>query len=155
MKRPSSDAYKQVSKRNRTRVHSGTFTAKTHTNCSAPDHPQSIGGNPLVLLIHQTAVTTKGEEAIKTLLKLMKRAGFDIHHGRQLSMAIEALLVGQRQFDQTDGPEGDKAQLHAKSQEAAKLFAALSLELKLRSKGGGIQGWNSLGLLTDDRTEAS
>ena len=114
MKRPSSDACKQVSKRNRTRVHSGTFTAKTHTNCSAPDHPQSIGCNPLILLIHQTAVTAKGEEAVETLLELTKLAGFDIHHGRQFSVAIEAFLVGQRQLHQADGPEGDKAQLHAK-----------------------------------------
>jgi hypothetical protein len=29
-------------------------------------------------------------------------------------VAIEAFLVGQRQLHQADGPEGDKAQLHAK-----------------------------------------
>ena len=53
-------------------------------------------------------------------------------------MAIQTLLVGTRQPNQTRGSKNDQTGLHGKGQDAALHFATISLALDCSSKGCSI-----------------
>ena len=55
---------------------------------SAPDHAQAIGSNPLLLLIHQPLITSKGEQRVEALLEPLQFVGLNIDNRSKFAMAI-------------------------------------------------------------------
>ena len=105
---------------------------------AAPDHPQPIGLDPLILLIHESAVTAKAEETIKALLQSVELAGLHLNNCSQLTMTIEPLLISQGELHKADRPKGNQTNFHSQREGTADHLPALGLELEVRGNARSI-----------------
>ena len=88
----------------------------------------------MILLIHQTLITTKGEQRVETLLQSLKFGCFDLDNSSHLTMPIESFLIGHRQTNQTHDTKKGETELHCQRKRAAQQLPAIVLMLEKRSK---------------------
>lgn len=85
----------------------------------APDDPQTVGGDPLLLLAHQTLFAAEGEELVEALAGTAELGLLDVENGLQLTLPFHALLVGHSHPAQAHTHHQGQAGLDAEGDEAA------------------------------------
>ena len=116
-----------------------TQSQRRWSRISAPDHAQTVGGDPLILLADQTLLSTDAEQTIKTMLQRFQFRRLNRHDRRDFTVAIHAFLIGHGQTDQAHSAQQNKPRLGRQGEKAALQFLLVGLPLNRRSHAGCIR----------------